>query len=116
MDMEFEDVRQDYYQSVRQLFNDWGQIPFSDIYVVRGDKCQAGDENVFVREWLGTRAYCLADVGKMENWAENQVQECPGSLVDANPSINMTEFEGVTVCGRKQSKNFIDSVRLSAKD
>ena len=39
MDMEFEDVRQDYYQSVRQLYNDWGQIPFSDIYVVRGEKC-----------------------------------------------------------------------------
>ena len=109
IDMEFEDIRQDYYQSLKRLFDDFGQIPYSDIYVARGSVCNAGDENVFVRQWKGTRAYCLADVGKMEGWPKDKFSNCPGSLVDAKPSINMTEFEGVTICGKKEAQSFINA-------
>ena len=112
--MEIEDVRQNHYTSLRKLYNDWSQQPFVDIYVVKSDHCnKKEDVELFYREWKGTRDYCLADVGKMENWSlDRESTICPGSKVEARAAVNMTSINGLIICGRKGGENYLQAARV----
>lgn len=67
---------------------------------------------MFMREWKGTRSYCLADVGKMDGWPIEKQTECPGSLVAARAPLNMTSIAGMTVCGVRSGLNYLDATRV----
>ena len=57
--------------TVTQVVENWNTLPFIKVDVT-DDKCTAGTESIFVREWGGSEMGCL--VNKLDTWGYSSTQ------------------------------------------
>ena len=82
----------------------WELKPFVEIRIEENG-CEIGWDPVFSKEWSGIEYQCLEMLQKSGRCV---------SSIGPIPLIQMTQLEGVTICGRRGGEPFLNTQRPSS--
>lgn len=102
-----------YLQGHKQLVDDWQSLPFVDIGLTNAKEgCPAGYEPMISREWPGTYDTCETESSGSQV-LEQGGEECQYShKVGGLPAKQMTELNGMVLCGKRGGSSFINQTRV----
>ena len=103
--------------SLKRLQQDWLSLPYQEIEIIAGNHCKKGWETLFSWGWEGTRSYCLADAGNInqeDDWTPETKMKCGSGLISRIKPVNVTKFEDHTICAKRGGTNFLHSTRPKA--